>query len=327
MRFDTGQGDGVILTRDLLIPGDRAELYRAVARGDLVRLTAGAYMDARFWSSARPDERHRCALRALAALRPDVVFGGVSAAIAWHRPLIGAAPELPEAVVAGAAGGRSNRSTRARTTSVPFEVVEVERMRVTSLARSLVDAARVSTAVRAVAMLDHALSTRAFSESWPASARVHRHELLAELHRGTHRGRARARQAIAFADGAAQSPGESWSRVLIEQLGFASPVLQQEFRDSDGLIGRVDFFWPHWRLIGEFDGEGKYQRDEFTRGRDAASIVIAEKHREDRLRALRYGVVRWGWDDLRQPSRLRRKLEDAGLPCRGRRSALGASND
>ncbi len=104
------------------------------------------------------------------------------------------------------------------------------------------------------------------------------------------------------------------SRVLIMELGFPVPELQQEFRDRRGLIGFADFWWPRANLIGEFDGVAKYVRDEFTRGQSVADMVIREKNRENRLRALGHGVVRWDWETASNPARLREQLRAAGLP-------------
>jgi very-short-patch-repair endonuclease len=77
--------------------------------------------------------------------------------------------------------------------------------------------------------------------------------------------------------------------------------MQVEFRRDDGrLIGRVDFFWERDGLVGECDGRMKYA--------DADSIY-REKRREDELRSLGLGMVRWGWPDLKSSalaSRLRR---------------------
>jgi hypothetical protein len=55
---------------------------------------------------------------------------------------------------------------------------------------------------------------------------------------------------LALADEAAESVGESRSRALIHVLGLAAPVLQHAFYDSDGFIGRTDFFWPEYGVIG-----------------------------------------------------------------------------
>jgi hypothetical protein len=54
------------------------------------------------------------------------------------------------------------------------------------------------------------------------------------------------------------------------------------------LVARVDFLLDGC-VVAEADGVGKYA--------DAADLW-AEKRREDRLRELGFGVVRWGWDDM-----------------------------
>ncbi|WP_207453630.1 hypothetical protein [Desertivibrio insolitus] len=83
------------------------------------------------------------------------------------------------------------------------------------------------------------------------------------------------------------------------------------------MIGYTDFFWPEHGVVVEFDGVAKYVREEYTRGRNTADLVLAEKRREDRLRALGYVVIRVDWRDLREPTRVRTKLLKAGLPLRG----------
>jgi hypothetical protein len=53
--------------------------------------------------------------------------------------------------------------------------------------------------------------------------------------------------------------------------------------------------------------------DELLGGRSTREVVLAEKKREDRLRALGYTVVRWDWNAVTDPEVLRRKLEAAGV--------------
>ncbi|MDQ4137680.1 MAG: hypothetical protein M3116_02380 [Actinomycetota bacterium] len=118
---------------------------------------------------------------------------------------------------------------------------------------------------------------------------------------------------LELADGASGSPGESVSRVAMHLQGLPMPLLQHEFRDRRGRIGYVDFWWPEFDLIGEFDGLGKYTRDDMLSGRSPAEAVIAEKVREDRLRALGPRVVRWGWECAISPPRLAEVLRRAGL--------------
>ena len=71
---------------------------------------------------------------------------------------------------------------------------------------------------------------------------------------------------------------------------------QAVFHDADGFISQVDFYFPEHRTIVEFDGMSKYT--------DGSSVVlIQEKAREDRLRALGLQVVRLTWEDLAHPAR------------------------
>jgi len=93
-------------------------------------------------------------------------------------------------------------------------------------------------------------------------------------------------------------------------------VLQQVFRDDRGVfVARTDFWWPGVNLVGEFDGRGKYMRSDLATGRSPAQVVVDEKIREDALRALGHGVVRWVWEDAVSPQALRVKLTRAGLRC------------
>lgn len=125
----------------------------------------------------------------------------------------------------------------------------------------------------------------------------------------------------ALASPRAESVGESFSRAAFEFLGLEQPVLQHAFYDEAGFIGRADCWWPQQRVVGEFDGKAKYL-DPAVRG-DASpeEAVYREKLREDRIRALGLGLVRWGWADVESPERLRRKLLAVGL-----RPGSGASS-
>jgi hypothetical protein len=96
-------------------------------------------------------------------------------------------------------------------------------------------------------------------------------------------------------------------------LGLPVPILQQAFYDAAGLIGYVDFWWPEFGLIGEFDGNGKYLRDELLDGRTTSEIIMEEKRRENRLRALGPRVTRWGWDTAVSLPTLAQHLAEAGL--------------
>jgi hypothetical protein len=180
---------------------------------------------------------------------------------------------------------------------------------VTPLARTIADLARFDGLATAVAASDTALAGLHLAGRLIVATRE---QIAAEVHQRSSRGRQLGMFVVNFADAASGSPGESLSRLAIHRAGLPRPDLQTRFADGSGEMF-VDFCWPACRLIGEFDGVGKYLREEWTNGRTVAEVVIDEKRREDRLRALGWRVVRWGWPDAMSVARLRRILISAGL--------------
>lgn len=106
-----------------------------------------------------------------------------------------------------------------------------------------------------------------------------------------------AREALGFGNGLSESVGESRLRVLMYERGLPRPRLQTEFRDRFGLIGRVDFDFDGYQTVVEFDGAVKY-------GGGSSEVLIREKRREDRLRALGLTVIRTSWSDFDRPAEL-----------------------
>jgi hypothetical protein len=121
-----------------------------------------------------------------------------------------------------------------------------------------------------------------------------------------------ARAAFGFSDARSESVGESRLRVLMSDHGLPAPALQVEFRDGRGFIARVDFFFPEFNTVVEFDGRVKYA--------DASGeVLVLEKIREDRLRASGLELVRADWTDLDRPDRLLTAIRAAF--ARSRRAA------
>lgn len=74
--------------------------------------------------------------------------------------------------------------------------------------------------------------------------------------------------------------------------GLPPPRPQVPILARDGqFIGRVDFYWDEFGVVGEADGDGKLA------GRPRG--LIEEKRRQGRLEDAGLIVVRWGWSDLR----------------------------
>ena len=319
----------------------RRRLERAWTRGDLVRLAAGVYLPASTWTALSPWDRSTASAAALALARPATVFTGLTAArlrrlpVAVDPPALdlratspghrGAAPltSRPFSPALLAAGGRLPRPPRRRprwglpqAPGMAPEPVEIRLSDGTGLGWGLADASATLLLVlgaatpfrNAVAPLDVLLATHPEAQSWAQAAE----EALP-----TRAARERFERTWSFAAAGSESAGESYSRALMHELGFAAPTaLQHRHRDATGReVARTDFWWADARVAGEFDGIGKYDLG-LHRGDDAArrASIRREKEREVALQLVTRAVAHWTWEDLRAPERLARILTAAGVP-------------
>jgi hypothetical protein len=298
---------------------DDRRYRREVATGQLVRLHRGAFVPKSVWDFWTPQMRYqmRC-IGATISSRTHAVLSHESAAAIHQIPMLGAFPKLVHVPATVEAGTRTEHGFRKHATRFPEVDVESRgELRLTNLDRTLVEFATTTSFPGAVAAFDWALRP-AGRDLQPRTSRDSILKCAARL--GLTRGRVRLLRALEFANPLSESPGESFSRAIIHELGFPPPQLQKAFSDSRGFIGRVDFWWPEHNLVGEFDGIAKYIREEYARGMTPAQVVVAEKIREDRIRATGPRFARWEWDYPANPQRLFNLLKDAGLPS-WRRSA------
>jgi very-short-patch-repair endonuclease len=80
-------------------------------------------------------------------------------------------------------------------------------------------------------------------------------EMLARRY-GGRRGLTRARQAVDLSDAGAQSPKESWLRVVLIQAGLPRPRTQIPVNDEFGSIfAYLDMGWDAIKVAAEYDGE------------------------------------------------------------------------
>lgn len=169
-----------------------------------------------------------------------------------------------------------------------LDIILIDNMPVTSLARTVLDLARTLPMTQAVAAGDRALALG-----------LRRHDLEAGL-LGMDRwpGIRAARRVVDFLDERSESVGESVSRVRLMEQGLPPLEPQREIFGPDGrLIARVDFYWKEHQTVGEFDGKIKYGRL-LKPGQRIEDVIFEEKLREDALRDLGSQVVRWVWQDL-----------------------------
>lgn len=118
-----------------------------------------------------------------------------------------------------------------------------------------------------------------------------------------HPGLSTARAVVDLADGTAESAGESLLRLILVRLGIAFEA-QHWVRVADGAFYRVDFYLPELGVVLEFDGLTKYGSSGATDAQDAGRArpkkdpLVAEKLREDAVRAEGFGVGRVIWSGL-----------------------------
>jgi hypothetical protein len=295
--------DDIRMTRSLLEQGyGHDDLRRLQRAGDLIRLRRGAYAF-EDQPDQLPEERHRRLVWATAPQLGDgAVFSHGSAAVLHGLPVWSTAVDRVHVT-------RNRRGSGARRAVVHVhgaplaasEIILIDGMPVTSLARTVLDLARTLPMTQAVAAGDHGLTLG-----------LRRHELdagLASMKRWP--GIRAAWRVIEFLDVRSESVGESVSRVRLMEEGLPEPEPQHEIFGPDGrLIARVDFHWKEHQTVGEFDGKTKYGRL-LKPGQSIEDVIFKEKLREDAVRDLGLQVVRWIWSDLHRSGVLRERVRRA----------------
>ncbi len=293
----------ISLHRELLDQGrTHFELERQVRSGVLSRIRRGAYAEP-LPPGTGPTSTHRALLTAaLRQLSDDAVVSHVSAAIILGLPTWSDQLARVHVTRNRVGGGRIERDLTVHGSLLgTADTTVVDGVRVTSLARTVVDISCTESIERGVAVGDAALRLGLRDDELRAAIDAARRR----------RGVGRARSVAGLVDVRSESVGESFSRVRFWRWGLPAPVLQVEVRDSYGrLVGRGDFGWPEVGTIGEFDGKVKYGAL-LKPGQTAQDVLLAEKRREERIRELGWQVVRWGWADLNDRSGLVARLEAA----------------
>jgi hypothetical protein len=135
-------------------------------------------------------------------------------------------------------------------------------------------------------------------------------ELLAERHRGV-RGLVQLRQVLLMADGGAESPYETKTRLVLVRSGLPRPQTQIEVLNEWGaVLARIDIGWEEWKVGVEFDG-AQHWTDPVQRTRDIDRLA--------ELEARGWAIIRVSADLLRHRphvvvARTRSALLAAGCP-------------
>lgn len=299
----------VIRTRQALLESgwDDGAIRKAVAAGTLVRMRRGYYADGPIAGEGAARAALAARVSAVAARREEsVVFSHATAAALWDLPFLGHDAPVTHVTVPGRRHGATRANVHYHLAPLRTEeIVEHRGVRVTSLARTLVDVARAEGLRQGLVMADHALRMSADPGALRGAVRASIENV------GAATGIAGARRMAELAVAAAESPGESLSRLVFLEQQVPPPTLQFPLvvRMPGGEWGRfrTDFAWERQRVVGEFDGKAKYQRY-IAPGETPGDAVFREKRREEAMRDADWLVLRWTWDELARPEALGRRV-------------------
>ena len=296
LRAVAESGGGVLDLADLARVGlSPSDVGRLIRDGVLERVHRGSYRlpDA----GEHPVQRFHAAVWSLRRREGSRVLACPAALSVLGLPLLGHEHDLHVACEP-----RNVPSARSLMTGVALpptdQLVIADGSLVCGAARAALDTARFESVEAGVIAADAALRRGLITQAELDAAL----DTMGGLH-----GVGRARLCCELAHPKSESPGESWSAVVMHQHRMPRPERQESFTDARGLVGRADFWWPEQLVVGEFDGKVKYGRTNPS-GRPPEDVLWDEKVREDRLRAIGLHVVRWTTADLYHPREWIRRL-------------------
>ena len=288
-------------------------LERAARTGQLSRLAPGLYAAAPLWENLSAWGRHLALARAAARVTPDAIVSHASAAALLDLPMPSNPP--PRATMTLLDDGRTSRPDdwrRFHRGFTPHHHVRIDRgVPYLVPGRIVIDCLRDMGPGDALAVIDAALgrglvtgaelmAVRRLQRRWP--------------------GIAIADQLLRLSDGRRESWLESASAWVMASWELPPDIPQVVVKDGRGrFVARVDALWPDLGVVGEADGRGKYLLNAKEGEADeeaAASAVLEESRRENRVRDLGLEVVRWDTPDLGRPLELRERFLRAASRAR-----------
>lgn len=291
---------GILTSGELAAHGASASRIRLlVRRGVLMPVGYGAYAPRAAVARISGDPAGEQALRVasvLAVAGPGDVGSHHSAAAMHGLDRLGRLPG--EVAVTRPPGGsqRGRPGVHVHIAALPGGHVTVcNGVRVTSVARTVVDLARTSPFRDGVVVADSALRDGQTSKD----------ELLAVAAEcAKWPGIRRARLVVDFCDGKSESVLESISRVAFRDHGLPAPELQVWVGGDDGgVVGRADFLWRRYGTIGEADGAVKYAD---------TNRAVAQLRRDAALRRAGFQVVHFTWGEInRVPHQVAASIREA----------------
>lgn len=293
----------------------RAALRWRMGDGGIVSPERGMYVRASWWEALKPDGRALAVMRGLQRLHPSWVFCGVSAALAYGADVSWGLLGKTHVVA-------PRRSWSVRSKTIVWHAVDcsdeqpVERfgLRVTSLRRTTFDCLRWLSFREGMVVADFALARLPDGKAGLTN--------YFRTHEGRCRGVSHALETLAWADGRAESGGESIARAVMIEQGFMVPDLQTWVPDPlhPGKWFRVDFVWLRADgrvIVGECDGRKKLVDPKMAKGRSPQQALDEQRKREGLITAYDVSVVRFTFEEAAGVSELVSKLDFYGVPRQG----------
>lgn len=281
----------------------------AVRRREIIPVARSVYAVPDVWTRLDARDTHRALTRAAVVSVPDAVASHQSAAIWWGLPSpLGPIGRPTVTVPESQRSSADHDWRRVLHGELPVDhVTLLDGLAVTTATRTVVDCLRVLRFRDSLAAADAALGAgvvtvdgleqmRCEQARWPGIRTVD--------------------AALPLADARRESWLESASVAVAWTLGFSRPESQVWIHRLDGqLVGRVDLLWRAAGVVGEADGQGKYQGDfddDWDRAK-AGAFMVAERDRERALESLGFAVARWDTSALLHGGRgLDSRLREAG---------------
>ncbi|WP_345800060.1 hypothetical protein AAIB33_11310 [Microbacterium sp. AZCO] len=297
------------------------DIGRALSSARIRRVQRNRYVEESFWLDLWPESRHLLEVNAAASeMRDGEAAAAYESAGVLHRmPLYRHSPGAVHVTLPQGTRASSRSGLARHRDALPDEDLTVlDGIRCTTLERTTFDIARSLSREAAVAFADAALRKVAMRGTSydTVAAEGWRERMLDRAARGAGlRGVRQAIEVIRFADGRADLPGESVTRLQLARLGFTRFGLQVVVPAPSGGEYRVDLELEEMRTLLEFDGYAKYLDEALRSGKPLADVLLDEKRREDWIRGrTQKRLVRVEDAHIASPNALAARLLSFGIP-------------
>lgn len=292
----------------LVFSRDRHSSVLRGASAALKPLASGARVRADEWDELFIDARLRTRVLVVAR-RVSAGTGafGHAAALAQHGlPVFGGRDDHVDYFVGAGCTRHNAGNVRRHHDPLPEEdVVVVQGIRVTTLERTIYDISRLGSLEAALVAFDAALRRVAWIDATNeydlAAAAAFRQGVQRRIaaHSGA-RGIRQARFVAEFADGRAQLPGETLTRLRMWQLCLPAPTLQHRVELGSGRYALLDLALADRQRWLEFDGAIKYTDADMLAGRSVEAVRADQDARQAAVeRTTGWRCDRATWQDVR----------------------------